>query len=72
MWSGFPQLRPMATLIHDSLNWYGIDPFGGSVHDVIGTRCDPYTNALLSGGAVSSLLSLKFDTGFGPRDRIDP
>ena len=50
MWSGFPQLRPMATLIHDSLNWYGIDPFGGSVHDVIGTRCDPYTNALLSGG----------------------
>ena len=50
MWSGFPQLRPMATLIHDSLNWYGIDPFGGSVHDVIGTRCDPYTNTLLSGG----------------------
>ena len=50
MWSGFPQLRPMATLIHDSLNWYGIDPFGGSVHDVIGTRCDPYTHALLSGG----------------------
>lgn len=50
MWSGFPQLCPMATLIHDSLNWYGIDPFSGSVHDVIGTRCDPYTNALLSGG----------------------
>jgi uncharacterized protein YcgI (DUF1989 family) len=50
MWSSFPYLRPMATIIHDSLNWYGIDRFGGSVHDVIGTRCDPYTNALLSGG----------------------
>ena len=24
--------------------------FGGRVHDVIGTRCDPYTHALLSGG----------------------
>ncbi|MCG6902153.1 MAG: DUF1989 domain-containing protein, partial [Rhodobacter sp.] len=23
---------------------------GGSVHDVIGTRCDPYTHKLLSGG----------------------
>ncbi|WP_420862705.1 urea carboxylase-associated family protein [Algirhabdus cladophorae] len=50
MWSSFPQLRPMATVVHDTLEWYGIDTFGGSVHDVIGTRCDPYTHALLSGG----------------------
>ncbi|SDK21551.1 urea carboxylase-associated family protein [Aliiruegeria lutimaris] len=50
MWSSFPALRPMATIIADTLDWYGIDPFGGSVHDVIGTRCDPYTNTLLSGG----------------------
>ena len=50
MWSGFPALRPMATIVGDSLNWYGIDEFGGSVHDVIGTRCDPYTNNILSGG----------------------
>ncbi len=49
MWSSFPYLRPIATIIEDTLDWYGIDPFGGSVHDVIGTRCDPYTNALLSG-----------------------
>ena len=48
MWSGFPYLRPMATVTHDSLDWYGIDDFGGSVHDVIGTRCDPYTGRLLS------------------------
>jgi uncharacterized protein YcgI (DUF1989 family) len=39
----------MATIVEDSLGWYGIDPFGGSVHDVIGTRCDPYTGNLLSG-----------------------
>lgn len=50
MWSSFPHLRPMATITQDTLGWYGIDPFGGSVHDVIGTRCDPYTHALLSDG----------------------
>jgi uncharacterized protein YcgI (DUF1989 family) len=49
LWSSFPALRPMATIVEDSLGWYGIDPFGGSVHDVIGTRCDPYTGNLLSG-----------------------
>lgn len=47
MWSSFPYLRPMATVAQDSLDWYGIDGFGGSVHDVIGTRCDPYTHHLL-------------------------
>ena len=50
MWSSFPHLRPMATITDDSLGWYGIDEFGGSVHDVIGTRCDPYTHNLLTGG----------------------
>ena len=49
MWSSFPYLRPMATVTTDTLGWYGIDQFGGSVHDVIGTRCDPYTGNLLSG-----------------------
>ncbi|MFC6637109.1 DUF1989 domain-containing protein [Sulfitobacter sp. JBTF-M27] len=50
MWSSFPGLRPMATITQDTLGWYGIDTFGGSVHDVIGTRCDPYTHNLLKGG----------------------
>ncbi len=50
MWSGFPTMRPLATITYDSLDWYGFDRFGGGVHDVIGTRCDPYTNALLKGG----------------------
>jgi uncharacterized protein len=49
MWSSFPNLRPMATIIEDTLDWYGIDGFGGAVHDVIGTRCDPYTGNLLDG-----------------------
>ncbi|WP_417678288.1 urea carboxylase-associated family protein [Pseudodonghicola sp.] len=50
LWSSFPSLRPMATITGDTLSWYGIDPHGGAVHDVIGTRCDPYTHNLLSGG----------------------
>ncbi len=50
LWSNLPWLRPLATITHDTLAWYGFDEFGGGVHDVIGTRCDPYTNRLLSGG----------------------
>ncbi|MGR3503063.1 urea carboxylase-associated family protein [Pseudaestuariivita sp.] len=50
MWSTFPYMRPMATVVEDTLGWYGIDADGGSVHDVIGTRCDPYTHHALSGG----------------------
>jgi len=49
MWSSFPHMRPMATITRDTLDWYGFDADGGAVHDVIGTRCDPYTNRLLSG-----------------------
>ena len=49
LWSCFPYLRPLATIVKDTLDWYGFDDFGGSVHDVIGTRCDPYTAKLLSG-----------------------
>jgi uncharacterized protein YcgI (DUF1989 family) len=50
LWSAFPHLRPMATITYDTLDWYGYDADGGGVHDVIGTRCDPYTNRLLGGG----------------------
>ncbi len=50
LWTNLPHLRPMATIIEDTLAWYGADEFGGRVHDVIGTRCDPYTGRLLSGG----------------------
>ena len=50
LWSTLPYLRPMATITHDTLAWYGFDEDGAGVHDVIGTRCDPYTNLLLGGG----------------------
>lgn len=50
LFSNFPYLRPIATITHDTLDWYGFDEYGGSVHDVIGTRCDPYTHNLLSHG----------------------
>src|SRR3954454_9294649 len=50
LWSTLPHLRPMATITHDTLSWYGFDADGGGVHDVIGTRCDPYTQLLLGGG----------------------
>ena len=28
---------------------YGFDADGAGIHDVIGSRCDPYTNAMLRG-----------------------
>ncbi|UFZ04358.1 DUF1989 domain-containing protein [Bradyrhizobium ontarionense] len=49
LWSTMPSLRPMATISHDTLGWYGFDADGAGIHDVIGTRCDPYTNRLLRG-----------------------
>ncbi|MFO1159532.1 MAG: DUF1989 domain-containing protein [Reyranellaceae bacterium] len=49
LWSCLPHLRPMATITADTLDWYGWDADGGGIHDVIGTRCDPYTQLLLAG-----------------------
>ncbi len=49
LWSTLPYLRPMATITDDSLADYGIDDEGGRVHDLLGTRCDPYVNHLLTG-----------------------
>ncbi len=49
LWSNLPFMRPMATITYDTLDWYGWDDDGGGVHDVIGTRCDPYTNVMLGG-----------------------
>ncbi|MEE9319932.1 MAG: DUF1989 domain-containing protein [Granulosicoccus sp.] len=49
LWSTLPSLRSLASITADSLEWYGWDADGAGVHDVIGTRCDPYTNYLLKG-----------------------
>lgn len=44
LWSGLPHIRPMVTIVGDSLGGdkYGTDAVGGRVHDLLGTRCDPY------------------------------
>ena len=42
LWSCLPYLRPMVTIVADSLEGYGVDGVGGRVHDLLGTRCDPY------------------------------
>lgn len=49
LWSNLPFLRPMATITGDSLESYGVDAQGGRVHDLLGTRCDPYVNRMLTG-----------------------
>ncbi len=72
LWSNLPYLRPMATIVADTLDWYGKDRFGGRVHDVIGTRCDPHTHFLLSGGEQyhhcchSNLTRALVGAGFNP------
>ena len=49
LWSCLPYMRPLATIVADSLDWYGRDATGGRCHDLLGTRCDPYINVLLAG-----------------------
>ena len=42
LWSCLPYLRPLCTIVADSLKDYGVDEVGGRCHDLLGTRCDPY------------------------------
>ncbi|WP_216213346.1 DUF1989 domain-containing protein [Amycolatopsis aidingensis] len=49
LWSTLPYLRPLVTITGDSLEGYGVDADGGRVHDLLGTRCDPYVNRMLTG-----------------------
>ncbi|KAI5777919.1 hypothetical protein EDC01DRAFT_676692 [Geopyxis carbonaria] len=48
LWSTLPYLRPLATITADTITASGRG--SGRVHDLLGTRCDPYVNALLTGG----------------------
>lgn len=50
LWSTLPFLRPLATITADTLAHYGTDEEGGRVHDLLGSRCDPYVNRMLTGG----------------------
>ena len=51
LWSCLPYLRPMMTIVADTLGGatYGVDRWGGRCHDLLGTRCDPYVNCMLTG-----------------------
>ena len=49
LWSTLPYLRPLLTITNDSLAGYGVDDDGARVHDLLGSRCDPYVNRILSG-----------------------
>lgn len=51
LWSCMPYIRPLATIVADSIS-YGIDEDNAGVHDVIGSRCDPYTNELMTGNSI--------------------
>ncbi len=48
LWSNLPFLRPLVTITGDTLADYGVDHEGGRVHDLLGTRCDPYVNRMLT------------------------
>ncbi|KAI1324020.1 hypothetical protein F5Y16DRAFT_412281 [Xylariaceae sp. FL0255] len=50
LWSCLPYMRPMVTILADTLSWYGVDEHGGRVHDLLGTGCDAYINAVLTNG----------------------
>lgn len=41
-------MRPLVTVLSDTLAWYGVDEHGGRVHDLLGTGCDPYISAVLT------------------------
>lgn len=49
LWSNLPFLRPMVTITADSLADHGVDGDGGRLHDLLGSRCDPYVNKMLTG-----------------------
>ncbi|CZT48282.1 uncharacterized protein RSE6_08956 [Rhynchosporium secalis] len=49
LWSNLPYLRPLVTIVADSLKDYCVDEVGGRCHDLLGTRCDPYVDHLLTG-----------------------
>lgn len=44
-WSTLPYLRPLATVVADTLADH---PDADVIHDLLGTRCDPYINRLLA------------------------
>lgn len=56
LWSNLPFLRPLVTIVADSLRAYGVDEVGGRCHDLLGTRCDPYGECALLSGCLMALI----------------
>ncbi len=48
LWSTLPYLRPMLTITNETID-YGVDEDGARCHDLLGSRCDPYVNKILTG-----------------------
>ncbi len=76
LWSNMPFLRPLATIVEDTIA-YGFDSDGAGVHDVIGSRCDPYTHFMLSKGEIkvtcchSNLTRQAINDGLSEKDVHD-
>ncbi|KAF2143291.1 uncharacterized protein K452DRAFT_297049 [Aplosporella prunicola CBS 121167] len=58
LWSCLPYMRPLCGIVADTLGregrgrWgdaKGTSRWGGRCHDLLGTRCDPYVNKMLTG-----------------------
>ena len=49
LWGTFPRLRPMATITHDTLDWYGWDEDGAGCMMSSAHPVRPYANLLLNG-----------------------
>lgn len=55
LWSCLPYMRPLCTIVADSLKDYGVDEVGGRCHDLLGTRCDPYGSYLCQSLEITAL-----------------
>lgn len=75
LWSCLPYLRPIITILDESLH-YGIDDDGAGCHDLLGTRCDPYIHKILTGDELdccchSNLLNAAAEYGLQESDVHD-
>lgn len=75
LWSTLPALRPMTTILEDTVA--RPEPGIGRVHDLLGTRCDPYVTKLLAGvdydhHCQSNLTRAIAEHGLGEEDVHDP
>lgn len=73
LWSTLPSLRPLVTVVADSLADH---PDAAVIHDLLGTRCDPYVNRMLTGDDAdhhchSNLVRAVAEFGLGESDVHD-